>query len=182
MCAVPVMLTEQNRMSSLRCSADHLGVGEVGGVEADLPVGTHLAVEALDEGVVPEHVEQVGDVVGQQQVVVAQVEDRVAARGLDGVVAVALAVVRALGEIEEPDTLVGVDEVRDDGSDLVGDAVADEQHLEVSHALAQHGVDGEGQRGGLVVDGDQHGRAGHDAVLEGLVAQHQQHRRSASRR
>ena len=165
MCAVPVMLTEQNRMSSAQVERDHVGVCEVGGVEAHLPVGEDLAVEALHEGVVLQQGEQVGHVVGQEQVVVAQVEDRVAAGGLDRVVAVALAVVGTLREVEEPHPRIGRHQSFHDGPHLVGDAVADQQHLEVLDALPQHRVDGERQGGGLVVDRDEDRGAGHEGLL-----------------
>ena len=95
--------------------------------------------------------------VREQQVVVAQVEDGVAAGGDHRVVAVALAVVGSLGEVEEADPLVARDQLRPRTSRT--SSVTPSPMTITSRSATvwrSDGVDGERERGRLVVCRDQH--------------------------
>ena len=75
--------------------------------------------------------------------------------------AVTLSVVGPLREVQEAHPVVGRGEAfADHPAHVVGDAVTDEQHLDLGHRLTQHGVDGQRQGGGLVVDRDRRNRPG----------------------
>jgi len=103
---------------------------------------------------------------GQEDVVVADVADDLAARLAQCLVTVPLAAAHALREVEEPDAIVG--EERLDGSAGVAlDAVADDEELELDSFLRQHAADRVRQDRGVPERGNQDRRVRHLARASG---------------
>ena len=119
---------------------DRFLIGEFGRIQPQLTLDIHPAVVALHQVVVLQQEQQILDVPGKQQVVVAQVEQRLAAGSANHAVPVGRPGAPGFRQVEELDPPILGGQFRGDLSYLRCRAVADDHHVDVADGLRERAL------------------------------------------
>ena len=122
------------------------GISEVGWTKMEGFIGHDVAVPRLHQIAIDKQVDHVLDVARKQNVVVTEVHDRVASRFSNAKIAMKLAAILPLRQVEEANAGVARHKLLGNQPRGLIDTVAEDDHLKISYRLPKCTTDGHAER------------------------------------